>query len=466
VTANRIRLSITLVLVLGASSAACGKRGDPLAPLRLIPQQVGELSARRSAQQVELHFTLPSANANGPGPLDLDHVEVYAITVAPGAVTPPNRDLLTKARIVGTIPVKPPPVEGAPEPPVPDKRPGPGDRITFVEELNEATMKPAPLPQAPVAAPAATPTAAAPTAAAPGADAPPTPTGAAAPATTPPPAAPPVTAPGTSTPGLFPPGVVAPAGTTPETPAGAAAAPAAPAAAPPPPPPVAIQYLTRIYVVRGLSRSGRPGPPSVRASVPLVSPIAAPTAVAAQMPSEKGVVVDWTPPVAEPGGAAIAFNVYRRETPNAPLNPSPLTTPSLEIANESYGTEHCYVVRAIQTTQNVTVESEPSAPACLTPLDKFPPVAPKNLRAVAEEGAVSLVWDANAEPDLAGYLVLRGDAAGGTLQPITPQPIKEASYRDTTVTPGVRYAYAVVAVDNAPTRNSSPQSAQESVTAR
>ena len=184
------------------------------------------------------------------------------------------------------------------------------------------------------------------------------------------------------------------------------------------------------------------------------------------MPSEKGVVVDWTPPVAEPGGAPIAFNVYRRETPNAPLNPSPLPTPSLEIPNESYGTEHCYVVRAIQTTQNVTVESDSSAPACLTPLDTFPPAAPKNLRAVAEEGAVSLVWDANTEPDLAGYLVLRGDAAGGTLQPITPQPVKEASYRDTTVTPGARYAYAVVAVDNAATRNSSPQSPQESVTAR
>ena len=451
-TANRIHLSVTLVLVLAAFSGACGKRGDPLAPLRLIPQQVGELTARRSAQQVELHFTLPNANANGPGPIDLDHVEVYAITVAPGAVTPPNRDLLTKARIVGTIPVKPPPVEGAPEPAATDKRPGPGDRVTFVEELNEAKLTPAPLPMAPTAA-------AAPTAALPGAEAPPAAPGAATPPPTAPPAAPPVTAPGTSTPGVIPPGVVPPAATTPAAPAGAQA----PA---PPPPPATIQYLTRIYVVRGLSRSGRPGAASIRAIVPLVSPVAAPTAVAAQMPSEKGVVVDWAPPVAEPGGAPITFNVYRRETPNAPLNPAPLPTPSLEIANEPYGAERCYVVRAIQTTQNVTVESEPSAPACLTPLDKFPPAAPKNLRAVAEEGAVSLVWDANAEPDLGGYLVLRGDAAGGTLQPITQQPVKDASYRDTTVTPGVRYAYAVVAVDNASPRNSSPQSAQEPVTAR
>jgi hypothetical protein len=198
-----------------------------------------------------------------------------------------------------------------------------------------------------------------------------------------------------------------------------------------------------------------------------VSPVAAPTAVAARMPTEKGVVVDWTPPVAEPGGAPVTFNVYRREDPGTALNPSPLTGPSMEIAGAAYGKEHCYVVRTIQTMQNVTVESEPSAPACLTPLDKFPPAAPRNLRAVAEEGAVSLVWDANTEADLGGYLVLRGDAEGGTLQPITPQPVKDATYRDTTVIAGTRYVYAVVAVDTAsPERNSSPPSPQEAVTAR
>ena len=225
--------------------------------------------------------------------------------------------------------------------------------------------------------------------------------------------------------------------------------------------------LTRIYVVRGLTRSGRAGPPSVRALVPLESPVAAPTAVAARMPTEKAVVIDWTPPVAEPGGAPVRFNVYRQEAAGPPLNPSPLTPSSFEIANEEFGRERCYVVRTIQTTQNVTVESEPSAPGCLTPLDKFPPAAPRNLRAVAEEGAVSLVWDPNSEPDLGGYLVLRGDAAGGTLQPITPQPLKDATFRDTTVTPGARYVYAVVAVDMAtPERNTSPPSPQETVTAR
>jgi fibronectin type 3 domain-containing protein len=37
----------------------------------------------------------------------------------------------------------------------------------------------------------------------------------------------------------------------------------------------------------------------------------------------------------------------------------------------------------------------------------------------------------------------------GTFVPLTPDPIKETTFNDTTVKPGVRYAYVVVAVDRA-----------------
>ena len=39
---------------------------------------------------MELHFSLPTANANGPGTIDLADVEIFAITIGPGAVTPPT----------------------------------------------------------------------------------------------------------------------------------------------------------------------------------------------------------------------------------------------------------------------------------------------------------------------------------------------------------------------------------------
>jgi hypothetical protein len=412
--------------------AACGKKGAPLAPLRLIPASVSEATARRSGPAVELRFLLPTTNANGPGDIDLEHIEVYAITVGPGTVTPPNRDLLTKARVVGTIPVQPVPVEGGPQPPPTDKRPSPGERVTFVEELTELKMMPEPgLPVAPPPAPTPKP-------AAEGA------------AVTPAPGA--AVAPGTA---------VVPAPAAPV----AVPAPAAPA------PPAGPTQPTRIYVVRGISRAGRPGPASARVEVPLVSPVAAPSAVTALMPTEKAVVVDWTPPLADPGGSPLTFNVYRREASATPINQTPLTDVKFEIPGAEYGKEHCFVVRAIQTLQNVTIESDVSAPACVTPVDKFPPVAPKGLRAIAEDGAVSLVWEPNAEADLGGYLVLRTEAPVEGLPAvapaaITPQPIKEANYRDSTVKPGVRYLYLVVAVDTASPRNTSERSTSEAVTAR
>jgi hypothetical protein len=67
---------------------------------------------------------------------------------------------------------------------------------------------------------------------------------------------------------------------------------------------------------------------------------------------------------------------------------------------------------------------------------------------------------------MAGYLVLRGEAPGDTLQPLTPQPIKDTSYRDTTVKPGVRYVYAIVAIDRATPPNRSAPSARVEETAR
>jgi hypothetical protein len=435
---TRRGISASAVLLLFTLAASCGKKGPPLAPLRLVPAAVSDVHARRTGQEVELRFTLPTANANGAGTIDLDRVEIYAFTIAPGTVTPPNRDLLTKARVVGTIAVRRPAEEG--EDPdktkttPADKRPAPGDRVTFVEQLTDDKVKPLPTPALPPPA-AATPAAGA---AAPGAPAPGTP------------------APGTPAAGAPAAGAPSP-GAQPGAPA--AGAPAAEAA-----PPAGSPYPVRIYAVRGISRGGRPGQASPRMTIPLGAPIAPPFNVLAQVPTERAIVVDWTPPVAEPGGPPLAFNVYGADATNAPMNPEPLKEPKFEIRSVEYGKEQCFVVRTVQTIQNATIESDPSERACVIPVDKFPPAAPKGLRGVAEDGAVNLVWDANAEADLVGYLVLRAEVEGGTLQPLVKQPIKDANYRDASATPGVRYSYVVVAVDTA--GNSSPHSTPEAVTAR
>jgi hypothetical protein len=79
-------------------------------------------------------------------------------------------------------------------------------------------------------------------------------------------------------------------------------------------------------------------------------------------------------------------------------------------------------------------------------LDTTPPAAPTGLAATVHAhgtlGEVALTWNANSEPDLAGYRVARDD------QSITPEVLPAAGRQDADRTEGA-YRYAVVAVDRA-----------------
>jgi hypothetical protein len=459
---------VSRALVLAAAAAlllplgACGKKGPPLAPVRLVPGQVTELAARRVGQQMEIRFTLPTANVSGPEGISLESVDIYAATVAPGGVLPPSKELLTRQYLVGSIDVREPPEpeegEAAEKPEKlekaekPDPRPLPGDRVTFVEALTDALLAPAILPKPPVVQ-----------------------TGV------------------------------------------------------PPPVPAALDpaVVTRYYVVRGRSRSGDPGAPSARVALPLVSAPAAPREARVAW-TETALTLSWTAPPAvvdplaaaanaqawaavhaplpprpatpsRPGAAPVApafdpfvpvaltrlpgvqlpptvvlaaapaFNVYavKGGTIDArPLNASPLATPTYAAGAPAWDQEVCFLVRTVRTYGLVSIESPNTDPTCATPIDTFAPAAPGGLRAVAAAGAMNLIWDANTEPDLAGYLVLRGEAGDATLRQLTPSAIAQANYKDTTVTPGARYVYAVVAVDKAVKPNMSAQSARVEEVAR
>ena len=405
-----------IATALAGSLAACGKKGPPLAPLRLVPAPVADISARRTGTNVTVRFVVPNKNQNGPGTIDLDRVEIYAVTVGAGALVPPNRDLMTKERLVGTIAVKPAPVEDAPvlPPNEADKRPAPGDRAVFVDELTPDKLIPikSPLPE-PQPKPAET--------------------------------------------------GVTPSEGSPKPDAAVAQPGALPAVVQVPVPPP--DYPVRVYVIRGISTANRPGPPAERVTIPLVTVPNPPAAVAVK-PTERNYVLDWVTAVAEAGQPAIAFNVYFRGLEDAPLNASPIAEARFEHGPVKPGEEQCFVVSSVQVVRNVPLESEPSAPACSTWTDIYPPAAPKGLEAVAADDGISLSWDANTEPDVAGYLILRAEAPGDTLQPLVREPIRQTNYRDTAVQSGVRYVYAIVALDKASPANTSQPSERQEITAR
>jgi fibronectin type 3 domain-containing protein len=149
-----------------------------------------------------------------------------------------------------------------------------------------------------------------------------------------------------------------------------------------------------------------------------------------------------------------------------PLTPAPIAATEFTIKSPAFGAERCFEIRPVDQVFGMAVIGPASPRTCVTPKDTFPPAAPKNLAAIAGAGVINLIWDPNTESDLAGYLVLRGEAPGDTLQPVTKEPITTTSYRDEDVRVGTRYVYAVVAVDRATPSNASPQSNRAEETAR
>jgi hypothetical protein len=166
--------------------------------------------------------------------------------------------------------------------------------------------------------------------------------------------------------------------------------------------------------------------------------------------------------------AADAFHVYRAGTAEGDdvrLTAAPVDGPAFSTLVE-FGTPRCFNVRAVHVEGAVSIESAKSRPICLTAVDRFAPPAPTALQAIADAGGVTLSWSGVDAADLAGYLVLRGEGAGETLVPLTDAPVTGQSYRDTTVSPGVTYTYAVVSVDGVTPPNRSGESNRQVVTVR
>ena len=231
--------------------------------------------------------------------------------------------------------------------------------------------------------------------------------------------------------------------------------------------------VVRTYVGVGITTKGRRGPLSGRAAVPLVPAPPAPPKPEVTY-TEAAVTVTWPPgppglpgPPGSPGPpvASVAYHVYDvSESSQAQLTGSPTSEMQYTDARMmTWGATRCYAVRSVEIVDRLTVESETSPPSCVMLADRFSPAEPRGLQAVATEGAIHLIWDANAEADLDGYILLRAIAPGGELVPIRPSPIRETAFQDR-VPAGVGYVYALKAVDK--TGNASQPSERIEETAR
>ena len=434
------------IVVLLLALVACGKKGPPLAPLRVAPARIDDLALAKTGDEVRAQFTIPSANADQSRPADVVAVELYAISGKaqdPAGNPLSGPEFLRLGELVGRIQVAPPDTPG--ETPDPTKGsvaeraraaaeiaarkalPGQGSTGRIVEQLTKADFTPFVHPEKKTL-----PT-------------------------------PPVKT-----------VLVRPLGPAP-----------------------AEEPFSRIYAAVGVSRHGTQAQLSNRVALPLADAPTPPTAVTVTH-AETNATISWTAPAGAwrrvqraaetgeidarslaPNVVPTTYNVYRvprtagaagaatapvAQVPvgQTPVNAAPIEGTSYTQGPITLGEEGCYQVRAMRVYGGARLESPPSETACTTFVDTFAPPPPANLAAVGSEGGVSLIWDPSPGSDVAGYLIMRGEigAAGppATLTQLTAQPIRETTYRDDTPRRGARYVYAVVAIDGATPPNRSVES--------
>ncbi len=211
-----VRVGCVLAMGVLVVAAGCGKKGNPLPPLRPLPGRVMDLTAVRTGDEVRLDLTIPAANADGTTPAVLDRIDIYAVDTqappptasVPAAGTPGAPAVPAPADGTSSAAATPPAsVEGTPAatapaptsaegtspaaPPAPAPSEGTPAATAPAPTPTEGTSPPA-TPTAPASAegtsPAA-PTAPAPTAPAPAEGTPPATPAATASAEEPPPAA-------------------------------------------------------------------------------------------------------------------------------------------------------------------------------------------------------------------------------------------------------------------------------------
>jgi hypothetical protein len=105
-------------------------------------------------------------------------------------------------------------------------------------------------------------------------------------------------------------------------------------------------------------------------------------------------------------------------------------------ATAEIGRKHEYAVEGVDGS----AESENRVTIAAVREDRFPPETPSNLTAIAGVSSIELSWDGSPAPDLAFYRVYRNGEG-------ISQKVTVAAFSDGGVQRGMRYRYAVAAVD-------------------
>lgn len=175
------------------------------------------------------------------------------------------------------------------------------------------------------------------------------------------------------------------------------------------------------------------------ASLPVVAPLTAPADFHVD-PTATGVRLSWS-------GPGQHFRILRSSDASPDyVEIGTTATHDFFDTTAEFGKSYAYLVQSYEDLGNHReAQSDLSSEQALSYKDIFPPAAPTGLRASSSPNTIELSWDANSEPDLAGYRVYRS-VNGGAFEKIS-EVSEIPTYSDKAVGPGKTYRYSVAAVD-------------------
>lgn len=248
------------------------------------------------------------------------------------------------------------------------------------------------------------------------------------------------------------------------------------------------------YFVELKSSKGRSAGLSNTATVPAGETPAPVSGLTAEVRKD-GIVLRWTPGPSESQTQVRLKRKLLTPTP-AKAAAGPLAAPAEPVEQEllvpaggvrgvaldrdvQLGAMYSYraqrIARVTIDGKQMELAGPLSAPLRVDAVNVFPPPVPAGLAAVATPGAngagpsIDLSWQPVTEPDLAGYVVYRREAAAqgqpaGAWQRISgAQPVVGPGFHDPNVQPGHTYEYAVTAIGQNGHESARSAPAQETV---
>lgn len=193
-------------------------------------------------------------------------------------------------------------------------------------------------------------------------------------------------------------------------------------------------------------------------------PAAAPTNLVATA-ADSQVTLSWQPATLKAGSTAegISYQVLRSVGQEFTKVGEPQQGTRYVDRQVTNGQKYLYKVQTLTTYKKETSEGRVSQEVAVTPIDLTPPPTPTGVTAVKTDEGIKIFWDKGEAGDIAEYRVYRRAANKDSYELLAKVEPRFTLYVDAKAAEGVRYYYAITAVDNAPTANESQKSREATV---